>query len=68
MQAQESAWCLAFGMHPTDATVIITVLRSTERWRKSGGGGKHKATYMGTWVPAEVALSRKDVASMNIVT
>ena len=31
-------------------------------------GGKYKATYMGTWVPAEVALSREDVASMNIVT
>lgn len=35
---------------------------------KVGVGGKHKATYMGTWVPAEVALSREDVASMNIVT
>ena len=72
MQAQESAWHLAFGKHPITATVIITMLRSMERWRKNGGRGGggvgHRATHMGTWVPAEVALSRKDVASMNIVT
>lgn len=32
------------------------------------GWKEAERTYMGTWVPAEVALGRKDVASMNIVT
>lgn len=35
---------------------------------KEERGKGHRTTHMGTWVPTVVALSRNDVAGMNVVT